>query len=421
MAETITCPNCGSPIEVSAALAAHVRDELSREFAAQTRRREAELAEREDGLLQRERAVDQEIVKRLALAQEQLRQEEALKARQLMSLEFADLNEQLTETKTKLAEAQKTELDLRKERRALEDQKAELELSVQRRLDEERQAIREQAKIEVDEENRLRLADNDRLVAELRSQIDVLKRKSEQGAPQTQGEIMELELEDLLRGKFPHDTIEPVPVGAHGGDVLQHVHDAAGLYCGTILWEFKRTKAWSDAWLPKLRHDQRVAKAHVAVLASVETPKGVSTFTCIDDVWVTSRGCLVALAAVLRAGMVEVARTRRFFEGQHSKLDLLHSYVLTGEFRHRVEGIVEAVMTLRNDLESEIRSVQRLWAKREKQIDRAMLNTAGLYGDVGGIVGPSLPRIAHLEFAGLAVPSPDGVANEEPVLEESPF
>lgn len=420
MAERITCPNCGTSIEVSAALAAHVREELGREFAVQTRRKEGELASREDRLAERERAVEQEVLGQVAKAHEQLRQEEALKARQAMCLELADLSEQLSQTKTKLGEAQKTEVDLRKERRALEEQKAELELTVQRQLDEERQTIRAQAKAEVDEENRLRLADNDRLVAELRGQIDVLKRKSEQGAPQTQGETMEVELEDLLRSKFAYDTIEPVPVGTHGGDVLQHVHDAAGLCCGTILWEFKRTKAWSDAWLPKLRHDQRAAKAHVAVLASVEMPKGVSTFTCIDDVWVTSRGCLVALAAVLRAGMVEVARTRRSVEGKQTKLDLLHSYFFTPEFRQRIEGIVEALMTLREDLESERRSVQRLWAKRDKQLDRAMLNTAGLYGDLGGIIGPNLPQIANLELE-LIGPDSDCPEPVHAMLEDTPF
>ena len=213
---------------------------------------------------------------------------------------------------------------------------------------------------------------------------------------------MELHLEDFLRELFPHDTIEPVPVGAHGGDILQRVHDPSGLDCGVILWESKRTKKWSDAWLPKLRNDQRLSKAHVAVLTSEELPKGLMTFSFIDGVWVTSRQCLMGLAAALRQGMIEAARTRRSLQGQQTKVQVLYNYLASSEFRQRIEGIVEAFMTLRDDLESEKRSMHRIWSKREKQLERAAMNTAGLYGDLAGIVGPSLPQIANLDLAVIA-------------------
>lgn len=200
-------------------------------------------------------------------------------------------------------------------------------------------------------------------------------------------------------------TIDAVPVGAHGGDILHRVHDPSGLDCGVILWEAKRTKNWSDNWLPKLRNDQRSAKAHVAILTSEELPKGITHFGCIDGVWVTSHHCLMGLAAALRHGMIEAARTRRSLLGRQNKVELLYTYLAGSEFRQRIEGIVEAFMTLKEDLESEKRSMHRLWAKREKQLERAALNTAGLYGDLGGILGPSLPQIANLELAVLAMDS----------------
>src|SRR5438132_10227517 len=204
---------------------------------------------------------------------------------------------------------------------------------------------------------------------------------------------MEVELEDLLRQHFPMDVIEPVRVGAHGGDVIQHVHDGAGLECGIILWEAKRTKTWNDAWLPKLRDDQRLAKAHLAVLASVEMPKGLATFGPMEGVWVTSRGCLLGLAAALRAGMLDVARTRRSLDGQHTKIEALANYFAGPEFQQRIEGIVEAFRTMKEDLESEKRSMQRIWAKRAKQLDRAATHTAGFYGDVSGILGDKLAQL----------------------------
>jgi hypothetical protein len=211
------------------------------------------------------------------------------------------------------------------------------------------------------------------------------------------------------------DTIEPVAVGASGGDVLQHVYDCTGQVCGTILWESKRTKSWNDAWLPKLRDDQRAAKAHVAVLASQEMPKGLATFNCIDGVWVTNRACMVGVAAVLRAGLVEVARTRRSLEGKQTKIEILYNYLSSSEFSQRIEGVVEAFVTLREDLDSEKRSMQRQWAKRLKQLDRAMAHTAGLYGDLGGILGTSLHQIAQLELAHTTV------CCESPELEKAPW
>jgi hypothetical protein len=283
-------------------------------------------------------------------------------------------------------------------------------------MDEERDKIREQAKKEAAEERALKEADKDNLIHVLRKQIAELQRKSEQGSQQTQGEVMELELEDLLRRQFPYDEIVPVPKGVHGGDTLQHVHDAAGCLCGTILWESKRTKAWSDGWLPKLRDDQRAAKAQIAAITTIEMPKGLTTFGCIDGVWVTSRPCLIGLASALRSGLIEIAAAKRATEGQQGKMEILYNYLSGPEFRHRVEGIVEAFITLRQDLETEKRAIQKIWAKREKQLDRAVAHTAGLHGDLRGIIGASLPQIEQLELPALTHDDPDpSAAADDPI------
>jgi hypothetical protein len=233
---------------------------------------------------------------------------------------------------------------------------------------------------------------------------------------------MELVLEEFLRDSFPLDIIEAVPVSYHGGDVLHQIHDQGGRDCGTILWESKRTKCWNDGWLAKLRDDQRAAKAHVAVLVTTEMPKGVSTFACIDGVWVTNRHCLLGLAVALRFGMIEAGRVKRSVEGQQSKATLLHSYLSSTEFRQRIEGIVEALVRMKEDLDSERRSLHRLWAKREKQLDRAMLSTSGLYGDLGGLLGPSLPQIANFELPAAAMEqAPATLESVGAGAEESPF
>jgi hypothetical protein len=312
MNDRLHCPNCGIEIQVSTVLCTQLRDQLHREFEAEARRKERELSKREETVQANEQrleasrlALEEEIEKRLAEQKPQILLAADTQAKQSVALEIQNLQAQLHESSKKIQEAQAAELQLRKERRDLEAQKRELELTVNRTLDEERDKIREGAKKEIQDANRLREAEQEMLVADLRRQIGELQRRSEKACPQARGEVMELELEDILRDAFPNDSIEAVPVGAHGGDIVEQVRDQYGLDCGSILWESKRTKNWSDGWLPKLRNDQRAAKAHFAVLTSEELPKGLAHFGCIDRVWVTSRQCLLGLAAALRQGLIE--------------------------------------------------------------------------------------------------------------------
>jgi hypothetical protein len=429
MTDTIVCPSCGADIAVSEILAAQIRQNMRQEFDREARQKDRELEQRLDEIRRQERALtaaqqlmEQEIATRVAQEQARLAEEARKQAQESVKLEMCDLQDQLADAKEKITQAHQAELQLRKERRELEDQQRELELTVNRTLDAERAKVRVDAMRAAAEENRLHLADKDKLITDLRDQIDDLRRISEQGTAQSRGEAMEILLEDLLRDVFPHDTIEPVPASFPGGDVLQHVHDLAGLDCGTILWESKRTKNWNEGWLPKLRNDQRAAKAHLAVLATVEMPKGLTTFGNIDGIWVTSRHCLVGLATALRYGLIEAARTKRSQEGRKTKIEVLYNYLAGSEFRQRIEGIVEAFITMKEDLESEKRSLHRLWAKREKQLERAALNTSGMYGDLAGILGPNLPSIANLELAPVTADAPsDEETPADALLENSPF
>src|SRR5581483_1114244 len=289
--------------------------------------------------------------------QRKLLSDEALeKAREQVTVELRDKDQQLSDATEKLKAAQAAELAARKERRELEEQKQTLELTLTRRLDEERSKIRDTAKKEAMEERQLKEAEKEKLINDLRSQIEDLKRKSEQGSQQLQGEVLEEALEQLLRQHFPFDEITPVPKGVHGGDVVQTVRDASGTVCGIILWESKRTKTWSDSWLPKLRDDQRAAKAQIAVLLTLELPKDVTTFRFCDGIWVTSNACAISLASALRSGLIEVAAAKRSVDGRNDKMEHLYSYLSGAEFRHRVEGIVEAFVTLREELETEKRA-----------------------------------------------------------------
>jgi len=237
--------------------------------------------------------------------------------------------------------------------------------------------------------------------AEMQKQIEELKRKADQGSQQLQGEVQELELEDLLEARFPLDEITPVPKGEFGGDVLQAVRGPAGEACGTILWETKRTRNWSDGWLAKLRADQRAARADIAVLVSQALPREVDGFGLVDQVWVVAPRLAFPVAMTLRESLIEIARARQASQGLQTKTELVYQYLTGPRFRQRIQGIVEAFDTLRSDLEAERKLLTRQWAKREAQIDRVMQGTLGMYGDLQGIAGQGLQAIEGLEVQAL--------------------
>ncbi len=366
---TITCPRCGQVIELTEAFTHQVEEKLRAEFNKRFFAQKAEL----------EQKIRKEAEDRLAL-------------------ELKDLRLQNEEKDRKLREMQEQELLLRKRQRDLEDRERQLQLELERKLTEERTRIWNDAAAKLAEEHRLKDAEKDRQINEMLRQIEELKRRAEQGSQQAQGETLEVELENLLRATFRTDDIQPVPKGVRGADVIQHVRTALGNFCGTILWESKRTKTWSDGWIQKLKDDQREMKANVAVIVSAVLPKEIKHIGNIDGVWVCDFAAAEGLALALRGGLVELARTRASLAGKGEKMELVYNYLASQDFRQRVEAIVESYAALTEDLENEKRAMERIWAKREQQLKRGVKNMAGLYGDLQGIIGSALPPVPKLEL-----------------------
>jgi hypothetical protein len=223
-----------------------------------------------------------------------------------------------------------------------------------------------------------------------------LRRKLQQGSQQTQGEVLELELEELLQDAFPFDHIEPVPKGMNGADLIHRVHSKNGHCCGTIVWESKRTKAWSDGWLQKLKDDLRLVKGDLAVIVSEALPKDITHFAQMKGIWVTSRDCALNLATALRSQLLEISTIKAAAVGKNEKMEILYRYLSGPEFKQRIEAIVEAFIGMQEDLNEERRTAERRWSKREKQIQRVICNTSGMYGDLQGLIGSSLHNIPAL-------------------------
>jgi len=276
----------------------------------------------------------------------------------------------------------------------LEEREKRAELEKTRMLDQ----VRDQTAREFDERFKAREMENHQKLESLNRQIEVLKRKAEQGSQQLQGEALEAEMEDILKKEFVFDAIEPVAKGVRGGDILQIVRTQSGKECGRILWETKRTKAWSDKWISKLKDDQRESRADLAVLVSETLPPGFHHFRKKKEVWITDIPSALSLALALRTVLIQVDRAYNVKEGKNEKMELVYDYVTGREFRHRVETIIEAFSAMKDELDAEKKAMTRIWAKREKQIERVIQNTLGFHGDLEGIAGNQLPKIETLEL-----------------------
>jgi hypothetical protein len=416
MAEpTVVCPQCKSEIKLTESLAAPLLESIRRDYEQRLTQKDAGIAKREKTLHEREAALqkqkesmDEQVAQKMQQEQVRIAAEEAKKAKLALGneldrkiKEINDLQEVLKQRDNKLADAQKAQAELIRKQRELDDAKRELELTVEKRVQTDLLAAREKAKKEAEDEMKLKVMEAEQTIASMQKQIEDLKRRAEQGSQQLQGEVQELEIESLLSARFPRDTIQPVPKGEFGGDILHRVMGPLGQPCGTILWESKRTKNWSDGWLPKLREDQRAAKAEIAVIISQVLPKDVETFGLVDQVWIAHPKVALPVAVALRQTLIEIAGARQASEGQQTKMEMVYRYLTGPRFRQRIQAIVEAFSSMREDLDRERKAITKQWAKREEQIDRVMQATVGMYGDLQGIAGKTLQEIEGLEFQGL--------------------
>lgn len=417
---TITCPSCKSEIKLTESLAAPLiqatRQQYERIIAQKesgVAGREAAVREQQASVEQARATIDEQITTKLKVERERIAAEESRKAKQLAALDLeqqakviAELQVVLGERDKKLIEAQAAQADLLRKQRELDDARRELDLTVEKRVQASLSAVRDKARQDAEEGLKLKVLEKEEQIASMQRQIEELKRKAEQGSQQLQGEAQEIQLEAVLRSKFPRDVIEPVPKGEFGGDVLHRVVGPLGQHCGTILWETKRTKNWSDGWLTKLRDDQRAAKAEIALIVSQVLPKSVESFDFVDGVWITESHCALPVAVALRQSLIDLSAVRLAGDGQQTKMEMIYKYLTGPRFRHRVEAIIERFTDMQADLDRERKAMTRLWAKRDAQIRGVLEATAGMYGDLQGIAGRTLPEIEVLNIPLLDPPLP---------------
>lgn len=388
---TISCPTCGAKIPLNDALTHDLKERLSVELNAPIKRKEAELATKE-------RQLEEQYEKKMEQERVHLQDVATRKAREEMGTKVKDLEQAYADKDQKLKEAEGRELDLMKRQRALEEKERTMELEVERKLAQERKKIEGDAQNKASEEYRLQIMAKDEQMDQMRKTIDDLKRRSEQGSMQIQGEVQEDSLKIDLCTAFPEDTIVDIPKGICGADLQQTVRTRSNFCAGTMIWESKNTKNWGGDWIKKLKDDQVEAKADLCIIVSQVLPEGVKGFGVVEGVWVTDLSHALPLAHALRHQLLQLAQVKASLVGKDEKMEILYKYLTSPQFKNRMENIVNAFICMQQDLESEKRAMQKHWKKREKEVERVIENTTGMYGDFQGLIGAALPTISSLEL-----------------------
>jgi hypothetical protein len=417
--ETIVCPKCSGKFPLHEGITKQAMDNYQQEFERESKTREEQLGielskEADKRAAKAYAAKEAQLFEKLSDKEEALSRtqsllkkvqaEERTKAESQFELERKGLEEELQKKESAIKQFREEELALRREKQQLGEEKQNLELENQRKLDEERQKIQEQAtKLEADK-FRLKEAEYRKKLENVQKVNEELTRKLEQGSQQFQGEVFELQLEEVLRSSFPHDKIEAVRKGVRGADVLQRVYTATGQLCGTIIWEAKRAEAWSDKWIEKLKDDQLEAKAELAVVVTTTLPNGIDkSFAMVGDIWVATDGVIKPIAQTLRLMLIEANKLRLMNTGKNEKMELLYNYLSSAQFTQRVRAVVETFVGMKKDLDQEKNAILKLWKKREGQIDRVATSMSGMVGELQAIAQDSLPQLEGIEQLSLPV------------------
>ncbi len=352
---------------------------------------------------------------RQRLAEEKTKIEEALKeeiGRRLkseMEIEMKDKGNEVEELRKQNKSLSDQLLEINKLMRTLKSENEQSRLEMEKRIVNQEEKIRLEENKRANEEYKLKILEKDKKLDDALKMVEEYKRKLEQGSQQLQGEVLELELENILKREYPYDEILPVAKGVRGADVLQKVRANNGRDCGAIVWESKRTKAWNNDWIVKLKEDQREAKAEIAVIITQILPDGINNFGIINNVWVGNFESICGLSLVLRRSLLEIASAKYANINRQSKMDILYKYFTGVEFKQRLEAVLESYDAMKDDLEKEKRWFTLKWAKQDKNIRKVFDNLSGMYGDLQGMLGKTLPEVKGLDM----LPSPDGGKTKE--------
>ncbi len=398
MSTEIKCPSCNHAFPIEEVMAEEYKKDLREKMQSFTKQKEDEFKRKAEAFENQKKEQELAFEKRLAEEKAALQNAVTESLRKSISADFETklriADEANKENEEKLKLARQKELEFLQKENELKRKTEELELEVQKKLNEQREkmaseirAIEHQRMQQAELDFKMKLAEKDKQLEDQKKLAEEMKRKAEQGSMQLQGEIQELALEEMLRTAFPFDLVEEVGKGVRGADCIQTVRNNFGQECGRIIYESKRTSAFANDWIEKLKTDMRSQGAEIAVLVTQNMPKDMSCFGIRDGVWVCTFSEARALAAVLRDGILRLFAAAKSQENRGDKMHMLYDYLTSNEFSEQWAAIREGFLTMRQSIQKERDAMERLWKAREKQLDKVLLNAAHIRGSVEGISG----------------------------------
>ncbi len=391
----INCPNCKTNFELAEAVGKEYRDTIRTELTAKWKEEKAKFAAREQELLAKEESIVKQVQE---LAAKQLAEKEAelnKRIEEKYSLQMDNLKKTQEEDRERIKSLSQFQIENEKLKRENKEQKQAIELEFERKLNDalkEKEAkLKEIVAAEAEKEvtaQKLKIEEQNQVVESLKSKIEDLQKRANQGSMQLQGEAQELLIETELRTQFPFDVIEEVGKGQRGADCIQLVRNAAMQHCGRIIWESKRTKDWSNDWIDKLKGDMLAAKADVAILVSSVMPKKTdSKVEEIDGIWVCHISYFKPMAAVFRDRMLKVHQAFESQQSKGDKMQMLYDYLMGSEFKMQMQGIMNGFENIRKSYDDEKKALMKLWKKRDKELEVILENATSFIGSLDGIAG----------------------------------
>jgi len=408
----ITCPNCGTEIDVQDILVHQLEEDLQKKYSAKLTEEKKKYEAQAEALKQEKEVFEKQKEKETELFNRRLKakiKEEKEKISTVLKKElqeeqseqFALLQKELNEKSEKIKELNKSKAEIEKLKREKDELKESIEAEAQKALNEKLIEEKERIRKLEQEKNELKFREYEKQIEDQKKLVEEMKRKQEQGSMQMQGEVQELAIEEWLTTNFPWDMISEVKKGVRGADCLQTVNTRTKQNCGTIYYESKRTKDFQKSWIEKFKNDIREKGADIGVLVTDAMPSDMKRMGLKERIWICTYEEFKGLCFVLRESIIQLNSALASQENKGDKMSMLYDFLAGNEFRLQIEAIVEGFTQMKEDLESEKRAMQRIWKTREKQIEKVVLNTTNMYGSIKGIAGKAIGTVKALELPGV--------------------
>jgi hypothetical protein len=401
---TIKCPNCQHEFPIGNALARDIENDIKSRYLKKYQEdktalevEKTKLLNEADTLKKQAESQQKIIEEKVNQLKKQINEEAIKKAGEEMKIQMDILNKELEEKSIKLKESQQKELLLIQKEKAIKEKEEEMALEIEKKLLEKEKDIADKIRKIENERTELKIKEYEKKFNDQKELIETMKRKAEQGSMQLQGEVQELALEDLLRNNYPFDDIEEVGKGVKGADCVQVVKNSSAQICGRIIYESKRTKAFANEWIEKLKNDMRSTQADIAVIVTETLPKEMDQFGMKDGIWICRFHEIKAVSFLLRDSLMKVSAAIVSQENKGDKMQMLYNYLTGNEFKQQIEAIVEGFVSLKDGITKERMQMEKIWKEREKQLEKVLLNTTHFYGSVKGIAGNAIENIKFLE------------------------